>query len=59
MSEHYESEARDMIDDIHGETQWTQEIEKPAYAIAILCVLMDIRDEIKQIREMQEGTPTS
>ena len=43
----YESNARYLIEEIHGETQWTQEIQKPAWAIAIICILMSIRDAME------------
>lgn len=55
---HYEWHAEQMIAEVHGETQWSQEIQKPDYAVAILMVMLSIDDKLEKIVSRLESRDT-
>lgn len=46
-------EARELIRSMRDTTRWTQD-QQPDWAVAILCVLMEIRGELTEIRNELE-----
>lgn len=47
--------AQQFIRYVHGDTQWSQEVDKPDWAVAILAVLMKMDERLERMESIFEN----